>query len=60
LTGAGVDAEGAVALADALKGNTSVTSIHLHENEIDDKGALALADALIKRKRDGDEIQSPS
>jgi Ran GTPase-activating protein (RanGAP) involved in mRNA processing and transport len=38
--------DGAVALADALKANTSVIEIDLHNNEIWDSGAVALADAL--------------
>jgi hypothetical protein len=37
---------GAVALADALKTNTSITKIDLKSNEIGDSGAVALADAL--------------
>jgi hypothetical protein len=35
-----------VALADALKVNTSMTTINLQKNEVGDEGALALADAL--------------
>jgi Ran GTPase-activating protein (RanGAP) involved in mRNA processing and transport len=38
--------EGASAIADALKANTSVTNIYLGGNEIGNEGALTLADAL--------------
>jgi hypothetical protein len=41
-----IGVEGASALADALKVNTSVNSINLGSNGIGDMGALALADAL--------------
>jgi hypothetical protein len=41
-----IDAEGASALADALKANTSVANINLSRNKIGVKGASALADAL--------------
>jgi hypothetical protein len=37
---------GAVALADALKTNTSVTVITLGDNQIGDAGVVALANAL--------------
>jgi Ran GTPase-activating protein (RanGAP) involved in mRNA processing and transport len=43
---ANIDDEGAVALADALKANTSGTEIDISENQISDVGASALADAL--------------
>ena len=43
---AGVDDEGAVALADALKANTSMTDINLMDNQIGVDGASAVADAL--------------
>jgi hypothetical protein len=36
-----IDAEGASALANALKVNTSVTDIHLADNGIGDEGASA-------------------
>jgi hypothetical protein len=41
-----IDAEGASALADALQGNTSVTTINLDYNNIGAEGALALANVL--------------
>jgi hypothetical protein len=46
LEGANIDAEGAAALAEALKGNTSVTSINIENNRIGAEGASALANAL--------------
>jgi Ran GTPase-activating protein (RanGAP) involved in mRNA processing and transport len=41
-----IGVEGALALADALKFNTSVTNINLGGNQMGAEGALALADAL--------------
>jgi hypothetical protein len=41
-----IDAEGAIALADALKENKLVTDVNLSWNEIGAEGASALADAL--------------
>jgi Ran GTPase-activating protein (RanGAP) involved in mRNA processing and transport len=41
-----IGAEGASALADALKMNSSVTNINLDDNAIGDEGASVLADAL--------------
>ena len=38
--------DGAKALADALKTNTSLTDLYLGQNEIESEGATALADAL--------------
>ena len=38
--------KGAVAIADALKINSSVTEIDLHYNQVGDKGAVALIGAL--------------
>jgi Ran GTPase-activating protein (RanGAP) involved in mRNA processing and transport len=46
LTRTHIDDEGAVALADALKANTSVTNMNLGGNKIGDEGASALADAI--------------
>jgi Ran GTPase-activating protein (RanGAP) involved in mRNA processing and transport len=43
---ADIDAEGAAALADALKENTSVANLNLEDNAIGAQGASALADAL--------------
>ena len=40
---------GAVALADALKINTSLKLLHLNRNSIGDTGAVALADALRQK-----------
>jgi hypothetical protein len=45
-----IDAEGVIALAGALKGNTSVTDINSGRNAICDEGAAALADALNVNK----------
>jgi hypothetical protein len=39
LKGAGIYAEGAAALADALKGNATVTGVDLRANEIGAEGA---------------------
>ena len=41
-----IDAEGAVALAKALKGNTTLTTLTLSFNLIGEEGAVALAEAL--------------
>ncbi|KAL0237827.1 hypothetical protein GEMRC1_012301 [Eukaryota sp. GEM-RC1] len=41
-----VGSEGAIALADALKVNSTVTQIKLQRNSIGTEGAIALADAL--------------
>jgi Ran GTPase-activating protein (RanGAP) involved in mRNA processing and transport len=41
-----IGADGASALADALKVNTSIRTIDLESNSIDTKGAIALADAF--------------
>jgi hypothetical protein len=46
LWGNGIDFNGALALADALKVNTSLANINLRCNKIGAKGALALADAF--------------
>jgi hypothetical protein len=46
LSNANIDAEGAAVLANALKVNTSVTTINLWNNAIGAEGAAALADAL--------------
>jgi Ran GTPase-activating protein (RanGAP) involved in mRNA processing and transport len=41
-----IDDDGAIAVADALKMNTSVTKINLSWNKFSDEGATALAGAL--------------
>jgi Leucine Rich repeat len=41
-----IQQEGAIAIADALKVNSSLTSLHLDENSIQQEGANAIADAL--------------
>jgi Ran GTPase-activating protein (RanGAP) involved in mRNA processing and transport len=46
LKNANIDAEGASALADALKANTSLTKIDIAANRIGNEGVSALADAL--------------
>lgn len=50
LTSSDIGRAGAVALADALKTNTSVTLLDLSYNSITAEGAKALADALIDNK----------
>jgi hypothetical protein len=46
LSDADIDDEGASALADALKVNTSATSVELDYNQLGAEGASALAGAL--------------
>ncbi|KAL0251107.1 hypothetical protein GEMRC1_000321 [Eukaryota sp. GEM-RC1] len=46
MKGNSIGDEGARALADALKINTTVTSINLSSNSIGDEGARALSDVL--------------
>ncbi|KAL0239497.1 hypothetical protein GEMRC1_009605 [Eukaryota sp. GEM-RC1] len=43
---AGVEAEGAIALAEALKVNCSITKIKLRSNSIGSKGGIAIANSL--------------
>merc|ERR1712217_388073 len=42
----GIDDKGAIAIADALKVNASLTELDLADNLIGSEGAIAIADAL--------------
>ena len=46
MDGNDIGAEGAAALADALKENTTLTALYLNGNDIGAEGAAALVDAL--------------
>lgn len=47
LNGNGIQHDGAIVLAAALKNNSTLTSLSINENAIGDIGAVALADALM-------------
>ena len=49
-----IGAEGAKAIAEALKVNTSLTKINLWDNNIGDKGARELELAAVERDSDDD------